>query len=73
MYARLSNDRMRVIDDRPPMVTYRMIKGYDPMESLELLKTLLQKHKGKILMRKLHKNHFISDQEFEKLVKVGRA
>jgi hypothetical protein len=56
-----------------PMIAYRAVRGYDKQESFDLITDLLCHYKGKEFNKALLDNQFISEDYFNKLVKVGRA
>jgi hypothetical protein len=55
------------------MIAYRAVRGHDKQESLDLMTDLLAQYKGKTFTKALLDNQFISESDYEKLVKVGRA
>jgi hypothetical protein len=56
-----------------PMIAYRAVRGHDKQESFDLMTDLLCHYKGKEFTKALFDNQFISESDYEKLVKVGRA
>jgi hypothetical protein len=56
-----------------PMIAYRAVRGHDKQESFDLMTDLLCHYKGKAFTKALLDNQFISESDYEKLVKVGRA
>jgi hypothetical protein len=56
-----------------PMIAYRAVRGFDKQESFDLMTDLLCHYKGKDFTKALLDNQFISENEYDKLVKVGRA
>jgi hypothetical protein len=56
-----------------PMIAYRAVRGHDKQESFDLMTDLLCHYKGKAFTKALLDNQFISEYDYEKLVKVGRA
>jgi hypothetical protein len=56
-----------------PMIAYRALRGHDKQESFDLMTDLLCHYKGKAFTKALFDNQFISEFEYKKLVKVGRA
>ena len=56
-----------------PMIAYRVVRGFEKQESFDLMTDLLCHYKGKDFTKALLDNQFISENEYEKLVKVGRA
>ena len=57
-----------------PMICFRAVTGgYDKQESFDLMTDLLCHYKGKEFTKALFENQFISEEDFNKLVKVGRA
>jgi hypothetical protein len=55
------------------MIAYRAVRGHDKQESFDLMTDLLCHYKGKAFTKALFDNQFISESDYEKLVKVGRA
>ncbi len=56
-----------------PMIAYRAVRGYDKQESFDLMTDLMCYYKGKAFTKALLENQFISEYDYDKLVKVGRA
>jgi hypothetical protein len=56
-----------------PMIAYRALRGHDRQESFDLMTDLMCFYKGKAFTKALFENQFISEDYYDKLVKVGRA